>query len=111
MGGGEAEEGTALKLICLFHSLFSAQMVPWHRVTLKIIVSKSFKDYCVKVIYFSNANRFVCFLLPFFRWLNDLKSPAGTIRLRAVPFDITIVQAYAPTSDYDDNEIEEFFYD
>ena len=29
-----------------------------------------------------------------------------TIRLRAVSFNITIVQAYAPTSDYDDNEIE-----
>ena len=26
-----------------------------------------------------------------------------TICLRAVPFDITIVQVYAPTSDYDDN--------
>ena len=32
-----------------------------------------------------------------------------TIHLRAVPFNITIVQAYAPTSDYDDNEIEEFY--
>ena len=32
-----------------------------------------------------------------------------TIRLRAVPFNITIVQAYAPTSDYDDNDIEEFY--
>ena len=32
-----------------------------------------------------------------------------TIRLRAVPFNITIVQAYAPTSDDDDNEIEEFY--
>ena len=32
-----------------------------------------------------------------------------TIRLRAVPFNITIVQAYAPTSDHDDNKIE--FYD
>ena len=32
-----------------------------------------------------------------------------TIRLRAVPFNITIVQAYAPTSDYDYNEIEEFY--
>ena len=29
-----------------------------------------------------------------------------TIRLRAVCFNITIVQAYAPTSDYDDNKIE-----
>ena len=31
-----------------------------------------------------------------------------TIRLGAVPFNIRIVRAYAPTSDYDDNEIEEF---
>ena len=30
-----------------------------------------------------------------------------TIRLRAVPFNITI--AYAPTSDYDDNKIVEFY--
>ena len=32
-----------------------------------------------------------------------------TIRLRAVPFNITAVQVYIPTSDYDDNEIEEFY--
>ena len=32
-----------------------------------------------------------------------------TIRMRAVPFNIKIVQAYAQTSDYDDNEIEEFY--
>ena len=32
-----------------------------------------------------------------------------TIRLRAVPFNITIVQAYVPKSDYYDNEIEEFY--
>ena len=31
------------------------------------------------------------------------------IRLRAVPFNITKVQAYAPTSDNDDNEKEEFY--
>ena len=29
--------------------------------------------------------------------------------LRAVPFNIRIVQAYAPTSDYGDNEIEKFY--
>ena len=32
-----------------------------------------------------------------------------TIRLRAVPFNITVVQAYVPTSDYDNNKIEEFY--
>ena len=31
-----------------------------------------------------------------------------TIRLRAALFNITIVQAYAQTSDYDDNKTEEF---
>ena len=32
-----------------------------------------------------------------------------TTRLRAVPLNITVVQACAPTSGYDDNEIEEFY--
>ena len=32
-----------------------------------------------------------------------------TIRPRAVPFNITVVQAYVQTSDYDGNEIEEFY--
>ena len=32
-----------------------------------------------------------------------------TIHLRAVPFNITVVQVYAPTSDYDDNETEELY--
>ena len=32
-----------------------------------------------------------------------------TIRLRAAPFNITIVQVYAPMSDYDDNKIEELY--
>ena len=34
-----------------------------------------------------------------------VSSRLNTIRLKAVPVNITIVQAYAPTSDYDDNEI------
>ena len=32
-----------------------------------------------------------------------------TIRLRAVPFNITIAQEYAPTSDCDNNDMEEFY--
>ena len=33
-----------------------------------------------------------------------------TIRLKASPFNITIIQAYAPTTDYDDdNDIEDFY--
>jgi len=32
-----------------------------------------------------------------------------TIRLRATPFNITIIQAYAPTSDYDDADVEDFY--
>ena len=33
-----------------------------------------------------------------------------TIRLRAAPLSITVLRAHAPTSDYDDKEIEQFFY-
>jgi hypothetical protein len=32
-----------------------------------------------------------------------------TNRLRATPFNITIIQAYAPTSDYDDADVEDFY--
>ena len=32
-----------------------------------------------------------------------------TIRLRSVPFNITIIQAHTQTSDYDDNETEELY--
>ena len=32
-----------------------------------------------------------------------------TVRLRASPFYITINQIYAPTSIYDDNEVDEFY--
>ena len=32
-----------------------------------------------------------------------------TIRLRAMPFNITSIQAYAPTSDYDDDDVEDFY--
>ena len=35
-----------------------------------------------------------------------VSSRLTTIRLRAVPFNITIVQAHVPTSDHDDNETE-----
>ena len=40
---------------------------------------------------------------------SPISSRLITIRLRTVPFNITTVQAYAPTSDYDDNETEEFY--
>ena len=32
-----------------------------------------------------------------------------TIRLSATPFNITVVQAYVPTTDYDDEKIEGFY--
>ena len=38
-----------------------------------------------------------------------VSSRLNNICLRAAPFNITIVQVYASTSDYDDNEIEDFY--
>ena len=32
-----------------------------------------------------------------------------TVRLRASPFNITIIQVYAPTSRYDDSDVDEFY--
>ena len=39
---------------------------------------------------------------------HPISSRLITISLRAVPFNITVVQVHTPTSDYDDNKIEEF---
>ena len=32
-----------------------------------------------------------------------------SIRLRAAPFSVTIIQVYAPTSGHDDNEVDNFY--
>ena len=32
-----------------------------------------------------------------------------TVRLRASPFNITIIQVYASTSSYDDSDVDEFY--
>ena len=37
-----------------------------------------------------------------------VSSLLSTIRLMVSPFNITIIQAYAPTTDYDDDDIEDF---
>ena len=37
-----------------------------------------------------------------------ISSRLMTVRLRASPFNITIIQVYAPTSSYDDSEVNEF---
>ena len=40
---------------------------------------------------------------------HPISSRLISIRLRATPFNITIVQAYAPTTDYNDDQVEEFY--
>ena len=40
---------------------------------------------------------------------HPISSGLITTCLRAVPFNITVAQANAPTSDYNDNEIKEFY--
>ncbi|KAK3894356.1 hypothetical protein Pcinc_001893 [Petrolisthes cinctipes] len=40
---------------------------------------------------------------------HQVSSRLISIRLRAKPFNITVVQVYAPTSDYDEEVIEEFY--
>ena len=38
-----------------------------------------------------------------------ISSRLMTVRLRASPFNITIIQLYAPTSSYDDSDVDEFY--
>ena len=38
-----------------------------------------------------------------------ISSRLTTIRLREIPFNITVEQVYAPSSDYDNSEIENFY--
>ena len=42
-------------------------------------------------------------------WCQPISSRLITIHLRATPFNITVVQAYAPTTDCDDEKIEGFY--
>ena len=38
-----------------------------------------------------------------------ISSRLMTVRLRASPFNITIIKVYAPTSSYDDSDVDEFY--
>ena len=38
-----------------------------------------------------------------------VSSKLMTVQLRASPFNITIIQVYAPTSNYDDSDVDEFY--
>ena len=40
---------------------------------------------------------------------HPISSRLMTVRLRASPFNITIIQVHAPTSSYDDREVDEFY--
>ena len=40
---------------------------------------------------------------------HPISSRLVTVRLRASPFNITIIQVYAPTSSYDDSDVDEFY--
>ena len=41
--------------------------------------------------------------------MSPISSRLMTVRLRASPSNITIIQVYAPTSSYDDSEVDEFY--
>ena len=38
-----------------------------------------------------------------------ISSRLMTIRLRAAPFNITVIQVYAPTTDYEEEQVEDFY--
>ena len=38
-----------------------------------------------------------------------ISSMLMTIRLRAAPFNITVIQVYAPTTDYEEEQVEDFY--
>ena len=42
-------------------------------------------------------------------WDADVSSRLITICLKASPFNITITQAYPPTTDYYDDDVEDFY--
>ena len=43
------------------------------------------------------------------QFLKPVSSRLISIRLRAAPFNITIIQVYAPTSGHDDSEVDHFY--
>ena len=81
--------------ICCFRTT-SILHVWIHSFTVQWLCAK-FEDICSGVCQEGRTGGLLFFLLFFLK---------RYCSLRAVPFNITIVQAYAPTSDYDDNEIK-----
>ena len=62
----------------------------------------SVPDHCLSFYFPSDIVKSVIGCRP-------ISSRLMTVRLRASPFNITIIQIYAPTSSYDDSDVDEFY--
>lgn len=73
--------------------------------------TKLMKDFCAKMDKHANGIGFLMNknIKNSFLGCCPVSSRHISIRLRTAPFNITVIQAYAPTSDHDDEEVEEFY--
>ncbi|CAM5125605.1 unnamed protein product [Eretmochelys imbricata] len=99
---------------------YEMEQYTWHLLGISEVIWKNFGEALTEeghVLYYSGEDKHVNsvgFLL--YKDIKNLvfgcrpiSSRLFSIHLKAVPFNITVVQVYAPKTDYDDEQIEDLY--
>ena len=105
-------------LSILFLPSFRCNTLSIHRSTLAVVSINSLErdrlrqaEFCPCYIMDNRPNGFLVHkdMVTAVLGCRPVSSRLISIRLRKAPFNVTIIQVYAPTSEHDDNEVDNFY--